>query len=151
MAMLQALLKNRFKLTAHLETREMPVYYLSVAKDGVKMPIYPAHDQGPIHPLNDPNPGAFPMLRGTFTIAQLADLMARIVGRPVIDRTGLTTRYNLFLSYAPLSPQSGHVPEFGPPDFFIAVQKQLGLKLQSSKDSVEVVVVDYIERAPTEN
>ena len=149
--MLQALLKNRFKLAVHLETREMPVYYLSVAKDGVKMPVYPAHDQGPIHPVDDPNVRGFPMLRGTFTTAELADTMARIVSRPVIDRTGLTKRYNLFLSYAPLSPQSGQIPEFGPPDFFTAVQKQLGLKLQSGKDSVEVVVVDHIEQIPTEN
>src|SRR5258708_9650989 len=105
--MLQALLKDRFKLTANLEMREMPVYYLSVAKDGVKMPVYPAHDQGPAHPVDDPNVRGFPMLRGTFTTAQLADTMARIVNRPVIDRTGLTERYDLFLSYAPLSPQGG--------------------------------------------
>ena len=91
------------------------------------------------------------MLRGTFTTAELADTMARIVSRPVIDRTGLTKRYNLFLSYAALSSQSGQIPEFGPPDFFTAVQKQLGLKLQSGKDSVEVVVVDHIEQIPTEN
>jgi uncharacterized protein (TIGR03435 family) len=149
--MLQALLKDRFKLTAHLETREMPVYYLSVAKDGVKMPVYPAHDHGPIHPVDDPNVRGFPMLRGTFTTAELADTIARIVSRPVIDRTGLTKRYNLFLSYAPLSPQSGETPEFGPPDFFTAVQKQLGLKLQSGKDTVEVVVVNHIEQMPTEN
>lgn len=149
--MLQALLKDRFKLTAHLETREMPVYYLSVAKDGVKMPVYPAHDQRPEHPVDDPSVRGFPMLRGTFTTVQLADTMARIVNRPVIDRTGLKERYDLFLSYAPLSPQGGEIPEFAPPDFFTAVQKQLGLKLQSGKDSVKVVVVDHIEKMPTEN
>lgn len=149
--MLHALLKVRFKLTAHLEKRQMPVYYLGIAKDGVKMPVYPAHDQGPVHPGDDPNVVGFPMLRGTFTTGQLADMMARIVNRPVIDRTGLTERYNIFLSYAPLSPEGGAAPEFEPPDFFTAVQKQLGLKLQSGKDSVEVVVVDHIEHTPTEN
>jgi uncharacterized protein (TIGR03435 family) len=149
--MLQALLKERFKLKAHLDTREMAVYHLSVVREGVKMPVYPAHDQGPVHPGDDPNVRGFPMLRGTFTTAQLADAMARIVNRPVIDRTGLVERYNLFLSYAPLSPQGGETPEFGPPDFFTAVQKQLGLKLQSGKDSVGVVVVDHIEQTPTQN
>jgi uncharacterized protein (TIGR03435 family) len=76
--MLQTLLKERFKLTAHLETRELPVYYLVIAKDGVKMPVYPAQDHGPAHPEN----------------------------RPVIDRTGSTERYNVPLSFAPLSPQA---------------------------------------------
>ena len=149
--MLQALLRGRFKLTAHPEMREMPVYYLSVARDGVKMSIFPALDQGPVHPGDDPGVRGFPMLRGTFTTAQLADTMARIVNRPVIDRTGLTERYNLFLSYAPIAPQGGDAPEFGPPDFFTAIQKQLGLKLQSGKDAVEVIVVDHMEQTPTEN
>ncbi len=69
----------------------------------------------------------------------------------MIDGTGLTERYNIFLSYAPISPQGGEATEFGPPDFFTAVQKQLGLKLQPGKESVEVVVVDHIEQMPTEN
>jgi uncharacterized protein (TIGR03435 family) len=149
--MLQTLLKDRFKLTAHLETREVSVYYLGIAKDGVKMPVYPARDQGPDRPGLDPNFRGFPMVRGTFTASKLADTMARIVNRPVVDRTGLTERYSLFLSYAPLTPQTAEPPDFGPPDFFTAIQKQLGLKLQPGKESVEVVVIDRIERAPTEN
>jgi uncharacterized protein (TIGR03435 family) len=149
--MLQTLLKGRFNLSAHAEMREMSVYYLSIAKDGVRMPVYPAHDQGPSHPGDDPNVRGFPMLRGIFTTARLADVMARIVNRPVIDRTGLTATYSLFLSYAPLSPPDGATPELGPPDFFTAIQKQLGLKLQSGKDGVEVVVVDHIEQTPTDN
>jgi uncharacterized protein (TIGR03435 family) len=150
--MLQTLLQERFKLAAHLEKREMPVYYLDVARGGVKMPLYPARDRGPANPGDDANVRGFPMVRGTLTTSRLADLMARIVDRPVIDRTGLTERYNLFLSYAPLTPRAGDPgPEFGPPDFFTAVQKQLGLALQSGRDQVEVVVVDSVEQMPTEN
>jgi uncharacterized protein (TIGR03435 family) len=146
--MLQALLKDRFQLATHSETREMPVYDLVVAKGGVKMPVYPA----PERPLDDPPVRGFPMMRGTITTAQLADQMTFFVNRPVIDKTGLTERYNLFLAFAPLSPQTGDsAPEFGAPDLFTALQKQAGLKLEPGKDNLEVVVVDHMERMPTEN
>jgi uncharacterized protein (TIGR03435 family) len=150
--MLLALLKERFQLTAHLEAREMAVYYLVVAKSGVKMPVYPAQDGAGLHPGNDPDIRGFPMMRGVLTTSQLSDRIASLVSRPVIDKTGLTERYSLFLSCAPLSPRAGdRVPEFGPPDLFAALQKQLGLKLEAGKDNVKVVVVDHIEQMPTEN
>jgi len=146
--MLQALLKDRFHLAAHSETREMPVYDLVVAKGGVKMAVYPEVER----PIEDTIGHGFPMSRGTSTASQLADTMTFFVDRPVIDKTGLTERYNYVLSFAPMSPQAGaSAPEFAPPDFFTAVQKQLGLKLEPGKDNLEVVVVDHMERMPTEN
>jgi len=146
--MLQALLKDRFQLAVHSEAREMPVYDLVVAKGGVKMAVYPAVER----PIEDTIGHGFPMSRGTSTASQLADMMTFFVNRPVIDKTGLTERYNYVLSFAPMSPQAGpDAPEFAPPDFFTAVQKQLGLKLESGKDNLEVVVVDHMERMPTEN
>jgi uncharacterized protein (TIGR03435 family) len=148
--MLQTLLKERFKLAAHLAVQEMPVYFLEVAKSGVKMPLYPAHDRGPDRPGDQYRGGV--MMRGTGTVAQIAQRMSSIVDRPVLDRTGLTDRYNYFLVFAPLSPPSGvHEPESAQPDIFAAVQEQLGLKLQAGRNDVEVVVVDHIERMPTEN
>ncbi len=65
--MLQTLLRDRFKLAAHLEPREVSVYHLTVARDGVKMPVYPTQEQAPN------NPGAGQMLRGTLTAGQLAE------------------------------------------------------------------------------
>jgi uncharacterized protein (TIGR03435 family) len=98
------------------------------------------------------NVRGFPMMRGALPMSQLAEGMSHVVNRPVIDKTGLTERYSFFLSYAPLSPQTtGNIPEYGPPDFFTAVQKQLGLKLEPAKDNIEVVVVDHAEQLPTEN
>jgi uncharacterized protein (TIGR03435 family) len=148
--MLQALLKDRFRLEAHLEKREMPVHYLRIAKGGSKMPVYPVRDRGPDRP-GDPN-SSFPMIRGTITTTQLADLLANLLDRPVIDQTRLKDRYNIFLSYAPLSPPpADRATEFGPPDIFTAIQQQLGLTLQSGKDKVEVVVIDHLDPLPTEN
>ena len=145
--MLQTLLQDRFKLTAHLETREMPVYFLVIAKGGVKMAVYPK----PERPLEGPAYRGFPQLRGSGTTSDIADRMTFFVNQPVIDKTGLKERYNFFLTYAPLSPQGDNNPEFGPPDIFTAIQKQMGLKLEAGKDNVEVVVVDHMEQQPTEN
>jgi uncharacterized protein (TIGR03435 family) len=146
--MLQNLLKDRFRLKTHLETRELPVYYLRVAKGGVKMAVYPAVER----PIEDTIGHGFPMSRGTSTASRLADMMTFFVNRPVVDKTGLTERYNYVLSFAPMSPQTeSSAPEFAPPDFFTAVQKQLGLKLEPGKDNLEVVVVDHMEQLPTEN
>jgi uncharacterized protein (TIGR03435 family) len=149
--MLRTLLKDRFKLAAHLELKEMSVYFLGVAKGGVRMPVYPARDLGPDH-QGDARYRGFPIMRGTGTAARLALVLSRILKRPVIDKTGLTERYNYFLSFAPLSPQAAdNTPEFSPPDIFTAVKEQLGLTLQSGRDNVEVVIVDHMERMPTEN
>jgi uncharacterized protein (TIGR03435 family) len=64
------------------------------------------------------------MMRGTADTSQLAQMMSGVLDRPVIDHTGLTKRYNFFLSFAPLSPQAdGYSPEFGPPDIFRAVKE----------------------------
>jgi uncharacterized protein (TIGR03435 family) len=147
--MLQALLKERFNLAAHLEKREMNVYHLVVAKGGAKMSPIPA--PGKAGPEIDPAYRGFPTIRAT-TMPRFVETIARIVSRPVIDKTGLTERYGILLSYAPLSPQSAdHVQESGPPDLFKALQEQLGLRLQSARDFVEVVVIEHMERMPTQN
>jgi len=149
--MLQNLLKDRFKLIAHMEKKERNVYFLRVARGGVKMPKYPAPDGGPKKP-GDPRYSGFPMARGTGTTSQLAQLLSRVVNAPVIDETGLTERYSYVLSYAPISRQtSAHPADFGPPDIFTAVEEQLGLKLQAGRSLVDIVAVDQIERMPTEN
>jgi uncharacterized protein (TIGR03435 family) len=146
--MLQALLEERFQLAAHREKSDMPVYDLVVAKGGIKMSVYPASE---LPSVAAKAPG-FPMMRGTATMSQLADMLAATSGRPVLDRTGLSGRYNFLLIYTPVSLQvAGGVPEFAPPDLFTAVQEQLGLKLQPNKETIDVVVIDHIERRPSAN
>jgi len=81
--MLQSLLKDRFKLKSHFEKREMPVYYLTVAKGGVTMAKYGDPDRRPEPDIA--KYAGFPMMRGALTLSQLAASMARLVSRPVID------------------------------------------------------------------
>ena len=86
------------------------------------------------------------------TAPQIADSLALPAGRPVLDKTGLSERYTYALRYTPFSSHAaGTAPEFAPPDFFTAVREQMGLELVPAKASIEVVVIDHIERTPSEN
>jgi uncharacterized protein (TIGR03435 family) len=111
------------------------------------MPVYPGRDNGPVKPGDYPRSA----MRGQYTSAEFAGPIAALAGRPVIDKSGLTEKYSIFVYYAPPAPPSGPPPEFEAPDFFTAIQQQLGFKRESGKDNVEVVVVDHMERTPTEN
>jgi uncharacterized protein (TIGR03435 family) len=145
MPMLQALVKDRFQLTAHRETRDAPVYELTVMKAGPKFSAFdPAHV-----PPTPPRNGAGAMIIGPMTMDGLAGSLSRAAGRPVVNRTGLSGRYFCAVTYSPLSAQVNG--DSGPGDIFAAVQEQLGLKLESAKAPIEFLVVDHAERVPTEN
>lgn len=144
--MLQSLLKERFAMEAHLETKELPVYSLIVLKGGPK--IKPTD---PEHPLTQPVriPGAFGMMMAMKgTMNQLAKSLAGPSGRPVIDKTSLEGPYAYALQYGQLTTSA---ETNSAPDIFAAVQDQLGLKLESAKAPVPMLVVDRAERVPTGN
>src|ERR1700744_5786261 len=142
--MLQALLRDRFKLEAHIEMREVPVYNLVVSKGGPKIKPF-----DPEHPGQQPArlPGAS-MLVGGFEGPRISKALAGTAGRPVIDKTGLKGRYFFAIQYSQLGTNT---ETDGAPDIFGAVQQQLGLKLEPAKAQVEILVVDHLERTPTEN
>ena len=145
MPMLQALVKDRFQLTAHRETRETPVFELIVMKAGPKFSAFdPAHI-----PPTPPRNGAGAMIIGPMTMEQLAGSLSRPAGRPVVNETGLSGRYFCAVTYSPLSAQGNG--DSGPGDIFAAVQEQLGLKLEAAKAPIEFLVVDRAERVPTQN
>lgn len=156
--MLQSLLANRFQLTAHRETKELTIYKLVIAKAGLK--LQEAKPDGA-------HPGAGSMrgsqLSGEMTaqavpIASLARNLTQMLGHPVLDQTGLKGVYDFKLQFAPddrLQPPPGlapnqrlPVPAADPnaPSLFDALQEQLGLKLESGKGPVEVIVIDHVER-----
>jgi uncharacterized protein (TIGR03435 family) len=176
--MLQNLLAERFGLKVHWEAKEMPVYELLVAKGGPRMkeagPEKPADpDQprpGPPAPLpitRDKNgfpvlpPGDRPMTMMVAggkavrrarreTMEQTASQISFQLGRPVVDATGLTGKYDFDLYW---QDNAGSVAADGDsgPGLPQAIQEQLGLKLESKKGPVKILVLDHAEKTPVEN
>jgi uncharacterized protein (TIGR03435 family) len=152
--MLQDLLAERFRLQLHHETQVREVYELTVAKNGPKLKRA-AEGSG----VDDFVPGAgprpanrdnFPILSpGRPNVAQQV-MLPNLVGRHVVDKTGLTGRYDFTLYFTQMSGQSPGPEENGPP-IEAAVQQQLGLKLALSKASMDVLVIDNSEKTPTGN
>jgi uncharacterized protein (TIGR03435 family) len=145
---LQNLLAERFHLAVHRESRELPIYALVVAKGGVKMPVN-----------NGPDTRGVTTGRTIFRATRIspdkiAEALASITGRPVRDETGLTGYYDLDLEWAPEAAASPDAPEKHAevvgPTLFTALQEKLGLKLESRKGPVEIVVIDSAEK-PSEN
>jgi uncharacterized protein (TIGR03435 family) len=173
MLAMRTLLADRFKLTVHRETREMDIYALVVARpDGTLGPnltrtttdcqaLMAANRGGP--PPTPPGPNA-PFLcgmRGTLgrlTVNSMpmnlfANNLSQRMQRVVVDRTGLTGGWDFELTFAPEAPAGplppgAELPPVDPnaPSLVTAIQEQLGLRLQSTKGPVEVLVVDAIER-----
>jgi uncharacterized protein (TIGR03435 family) len=152
---LRALLADRFQLVVHRETKDQLVYTLQVAKGGPK--FQEAKSAGP-------NAGRMRMGRGELTgeatgMDFIAQVLSNQVRRPVLDKTGLTGKYDIHLTWTPDGPQGflgGPVPAGveppPPPDpngptIFTALQEQLGLKLESDKGPVEQIVIDRVEKA----
>jgi uncharacterized protein (TIGR03435 family) len=210
--MVQSLLEDRFKLKAHMETRELPIYNLVASKDGPKIkrsadqtppalaaglpgpcepapagdvPPFPGGRGNPFAPGSPPPRGSIMMMmgagaggmtmRGTaMPFANLVGLLRNQLGRQVVDKTGLEGLFDFELTFTPegLSSPFGRglpVPPPAPPpagaatgpasaastaadpapSLFAALQ-ELGLKLESAKGPVEVLVVESVEK-PTEN
>jgi uncharacterized protein (TIGR03435 family) len=144
--MLQSFLTTRFKMTAHKDTRQLPNYTLVVAKGGAK--ITPA-EPGP----QQTGGGNGTLTATKTTMAHFADLLGRIGGLPVVDGTGLGGVYTFNLEWSPaagLSPSTDAAPSSAA-SIFTALEEQLGLHLQSGKGPVEVIVIDQMQKTPTDN
>jgi len=141
--MMQSMLTDRFKLQVHWSKKTISQYTLIVAKGGPKV-----QNTSP----DEPNRGASSqgprLIKGQgLSMSRLADMLGGVVGVPVMDRTGLTGDYNFALDFAPqLDPKEGETL----PSIFSALQERLGLKLESIKAPIDILVVDAIEK-PTEN
>ncbi|HWE51975.1 MAG TPA: TIGR03435 family protein [Bryobacteraceae bacterium] len=143
--MLQDLLADRFKLTLHRETKELPVYTLTLAKGGSKMK--PAETSSGI---TSNFSRTTRHIAAAVSMESLADFLMSEAGRPVLNKTGLTDPYRISLDWAADTAPAGNDGS-ALPSLFTALQEQLGLKLAPARSPVEVLVVDRIERTPTEN
>jgi hypothetical protein len=129
---LRMLLAERFQLVIHRESKDVPVYALVVGKSGPK--------------LEDSKEG--------ISMRQLANMLSGHLRKPVLDRTGLAGKYKFRMSWTPdLSargpdgPGNANLADSAGPSIFTAVQEQLGLRLESTKGPVEIIIVDRVEKA----
>ncbi len=155
MAMLRRLLADRFKLTFHREPKELSIYALTVVKTGPKLkPSTTSPDDSPEGPLPlifVVSPEVIRLPAHYATMAEFASVLQRSpLDRPVVDRTGLSGRYDFDLHFAPDERLWGGVlprPEkTEEPDLFAAVQQQLGLRIEATRGPVEALVIDKAER-----
>ena len=142
--MMRSVLAERFGMRAHMETREMPAYALVVAKSGSKL-----KEPSDTTWSNSQFGGSTGEVKWRNSpLTDLKFLLAKETGRPVVDQTGLTGKYDFTLEYTPADHAARD--ESGGPSIFTALEEQLGLKLVPAKQPVEVLVVDSLEQ-PTEN
>ncbi len=159
--MLKSLLVERFQLKYHEETKELPVYSLVVAKSGAKLKASETPQGGaPVPQMRRIGRGE--MNANGAPMAVVAWMISQLLGRDVIDNTGLKGNYDVKLEWTLEPGQGGAFPGAPPPPgalppadangptLFTALQEQLGLRLESTKGPVTVLVIDSIAK-PTEN
>jgi uncharacterized protein (TIGR03435 family) len=146
--MLRALLAERFNLKVHSETRELPRFALTVVKPGVTGPGLTA-SPGACGPdsgaCRTANMGKGRLRAQRAFISQLADRLSTQLGETVVDNTGLTGTWDMVMTWTPDS-EPGAPADLTGPSLFTAIQEQLGLKLQSGKGPVPVVVIDSADK-----
>jgi uncharacterized protein (TIGR03435 family) len=148
--MLQQLLADRFQLAAHIEVKTLPVFELEVASGGIRFKESPPRADNPgEHESMTIRNGD--MTAEDMSMGDLTNTLTDQVGRKVIDKTGLTGRYDLNLKWQPDNGDSKkELTNDSAPSIFTALQQQLGLKLQPAKGPVDTLVVDRIA-TPSEN
>jgi uncharacterized protein (TIGR03435 family) len=157
-SMTRSLLADRFHLKFHHETREMPTLVLRVAKSGAKLQTpHPEHELQAGIPPNRINFFGHGHMEGhSALMSNLVRSLAsepEIAGRPVVDKTGLTGGYDFTLRWTPDDPVPGAAPadpDAQWPSLFTALNEQVGLKLTSEKQPIDIIVVDSVEM-PSEN
>jgi bla regulator protein blaR1 len=153
-AMLQTLLRERFKLVLRQDTKEAPIYELVAAKGGSKIK---EDTTSPRTAMMMTGRGKVVALKAS--LANFVQLLGVLTGRPVVDKTGLASTYAFNLNWTP-DPGEGGPPAQGGadvapldsngPSLFTALQEQLGLKLESAKGPVESLTIEGAEK-PSEN
>jgi uncharacterized protein (TIGR03435 family) len=147
----QNLLIDRFKLRYHEETRMLPAYELLVEKPGAKLTVNNSRERFDI-PIQ---PTGFGKMQATHcSMSYFTWILSQILRRPVVDETKLGGYYDFKLNWNPYmlrnmnndAAPGRRLPVATGPDIFTAVREQLGLKLESQKAPVQVMVIDYVER-----
>jgi uncharacterized protein (TIGR03435 family) len=157
--MIQKLLADRFQLKFHREKRELPAYAVGIAKTGAKITKSQDDPKGlPGFYFGRAAAGTTLTFRNS-PMSQVTAILQNFLDKPVVDQSGLSEKYDFTLTFT-LDPAQaarlGGLPApaadnpDAAPDVFAAFQQQLGLKLESTKAPVEVMVIDKVEK-PSEN
>jgi uncharacterized protein (TIGR03435 family) len=141
--MLQTLLAERFKLAFHRESKTIGVYELVAGKNGPKLQAAKPDAKGGTS--TNSGPDGVRLTSAGITMARFAEVLGRRLDRPVLDKTGIQGEFEIVLEYGRENDTAGR------PSIFTAIQEQLGLKLEAAKGPMEILVIDHIEKAPTEN
>src|SRR5262249_49174574 len=142
--LLRRLLAERFHLQLHRETREMTVYAMTIGKGGVKFKES-APEEPPKQHIGVNGRNQYIDFQQV-TMEQVVDSLGAVGGdRPVIDKTGLTGKYDIRLEATP-EFRINNNPQPDDLSIFNAIQQQLGLKLEPQKVPIEVLVVDHVEK-----
>jgi uncharacterized protein (TIGR03435 family) len=170
--MLQRLLAERFKLTLHHEQRESAAYSLVVGKGGPKMKESAEAQPAPGKMQRDEDGfPVFPGMRDTYTtsnagrmrihaigetMARFAMLLSGQLRRPVTDATGLNGKYDFVVTYAPAGLEASPggapaIPDAGAGLDLIGAMRQIGLNLEQKREPIDIIVIDHLEKVPTEN
>jgi uncharacterized protein (TIGR03435 family) len=152
--MMQGLLAERFKLAIHRQTKELSAYVLVPGKNGPKVQESKTEGETSI----EPNQKQMSVTIQRAPVSQLVEMLSNVLRVPVIDQTGLKGRYDLTVNvakYAADMAAQGKSPDSGPMDplalISLILQEELGLKLESKKMPLDLVIVDHAEKAPVEN
>ena len=148
--MLQALLADRFKLILHRQSKEFQVYVLSPGKNGPKFQESTSAGEGSIEAQAD----RMSVVVQRTPLSQMIDMLTPVLGAPVLDMTGLKGKYDITVNlagYMADMQSAGGAPADPLSIVKAALEQQLGLKLESRKTPLDVLVVDSAEKTPTEN
>ena len=149
--MLQSLLADRFKLVLHRQSKEFQVYVLSPGKNGTKLQESTSPGEGSIDTQTD----RMSVVVQRTPLSQMIDMLTPVLGAPVLDMTGLKGKYDITVNLADymadMQSAGGGVPTDPLSIVKAALEQQLGLKLESRKMPLDVLVVDSAEKIPTEN
>lgn len=137
--MLRALLKDRFQLSFHIETREMSAYVIVPAKEGPKL----KESAGPATPEEVRRRPARALFMPNTTLSDFATMLSIYMKTPVVDKTGLTRKYTMAVN-------SFETGDDTAASIFTALPEQLGLRLEAQKVGFQVFVIDRLEK-PAEN
>jgi uncharacterized protein (TIGR03435 family) len=174
--MIQRLIEEKFKLTMHHETRQIPIYalvmveplrlgpQLNLHSDSAKCSNTPLKQPGPSEPMPayckgffmNPRPGDMRETGNEIVMEHFGTFLSQSLDRTVIDRTGLNGTYDFAIEFAPSwgwgsepTADGSAPPSFGLPSIFTAVREQLGLELLPQTGPVDVIVIDHVEEPLT--